>query len=63
MKAVRCVHPDKIPGPPSFLSDRASVDSLSLCSGDAELELKLLSEQVFICLSQLYDLYRKAHGL
>jgi hypothetical protein len=32
-------------------------------AGDAELEVKLLAEQIFICLSQLYDGYRKAHGL
>lgn len=63
MKAVRLVHPDKLSG----ILEENEIDVLSnifFCVGViVDMEKKLLAQEVFIAINQIYDTYRKTHGL
>lgn len=63
LKAVRLVHPDKLSG----ILEENEIDVLSnifFCVGVVvDMEKKLLAQEVFIAINQIYDTYRKTHGL
>jgi hypothetical protein len=63
LKAVRLVHPDKLSG----ILEENEINVLSnifFCVGVVvDMEKKLLAQEVFIAINQIYDTYRKTHGL
>jgi hypothetical protein len=69
LRAIRLVHPDKLVGhnispPPPLLTHHFSLPFPLIAPGvDMSLEQRLLVQEVFIHISEKYDLYRKAHGL
>lgn len=70
LRAVRLVHPDKLVCM-SFFYHFSYFSFLSLnfylllifLALDLNFEKKLLAQEIFITISEKYDLYRKAHGI
>ena len=58
MKTVKVIHPDKLPG---IVYNTRIV--FIIVVGTLDMEQRMLIEEVYIYISQRYDVYRKAHGV
>lgn len=58
LKTVKVIHPDKLPG--TLMRHTYRVINIV---GTLDMEQRMLIEEVYIYISQRYDVYRKAHGV